>query len=73
MAKHLGRVPIPGSVVQVGGLVLEAEEAKGRRNRIGTVLITPVAPLVGPSPGQSPGQSAGHRSAERPAQRSAHG
>ena len=46
MAKHLGRVPIPGSVVQVGGLVLEAEEAKGRRNRIGTVLITPVAPLL---------------------------
>ncbi|HET8604337.1 MAG TPA: hemolysin family protein [Marmoricola sp.] len=46
MAKHLGRVPIPGSVVQVGGLVLQAEEAKGRRNRIGTVLITPVAPLL---------------------------
>jgi CBS domain containing-hemolysin-like protein len=45
MAKHLGRVPIPGSVVQVDGLLLEAEEAKGRRNRIGTVLITPVAPL----------------------------
>jgi CBS domain containing-hemolysin-like protein len=46
MAKHLGRVPIPGSVVQVSGLLLQAEEAKGRRNRIGTVLITPVAPLL---------------------------
>ncbi|HET8600233.1 MAG TPA: transporter associated domain-containing protein, partial [Segeticoccus sp.] len=54
MAKHLGRVPIPGSVVQVGGLLLEAEEAKGRRNRIGTVLITPVAPLVTPTRGQGP-------------------
>jgi CBS domain containing-hemolysin-like protein len=43
MAKHLGRVPIPGSTVEVAGLVFKAEEAKGRRNRIGTVLITPVA------------------------------
>jgi CBS domain containing-hemolysin-like protein len=42
MAKHLGRVPIPGSTVEVDGLVFRAEEAKGRRNRIGTVLITPV-------------------------------
>jgi CBS domain containing-hemolysin-like protein len=42
MAKHLGRVPIPGSTVEVNGLVFKAEEAKGRRNRIGTVLITPV-------------------------------
>jgi CBS domain containing-hemolysin-like protein len=57
MAKHLGRVPIPGSVVQVGGLVLEAEEAKGRRNRIGTVLITPVAPLV---PDQPPATQRAH-------------
>jgi CBS domain containing-hemolysin-like protein len=42
MAKHLGKVPIPGSTVEVGGLRFTAEEAKGRRNRIGTVLITPV-------------------------------
>ena len=42
MAKHLGKVPIPGSTVEVAGLVLRAEEAKGRRNRVGTVLITPV-------------------------------
>ncbi|MCW2753876.1 MAG: HlyC/CorC family transporter [Marmoricola sp.] len=41
MAKHLGKVPIPGSQVEVAGLVFRAEEAKGRRNRIGTVLITP--------------------------------
>jgi CBS domain containing-hemolysin-like protein len=40
MAKHLGRVPIPGSVVEVEGLRLEAEAPTGRRNRIGTVLIS---------------------------------
>ncbi len=41
MAKYLGKVPIPGSRVEVAGLVFVAEEAKGRRNRIGTVLISP--------------------------------
>ncbi len=40
MAKHLGRVPIAGSVVEVAGLRLEAEAPSGRRNRIGTVLLT---------------------------------
>jgi len=45
MAKHLGKVPIPGSEVEVEGLVFRAEEAKGRRNKIGTVLITPVVPV----------------------------
>ncbi|MEP9361378.1 hemolysin family protein [Nocardioides sp. CN2-186] len=39
MAKHLGRVPIPGSQVRAYGLRFEAEEASGRRNKIGTVLI----------------------------------
>jgi CBS domain containing-hemolysin-like protein len=44
MAKHLGRVPIPGSTVECHGLRFEAERATGRRNKIGTVLISPVAP-----------------------------
>ena len=39
MAKHLGRVPIPGSYVEAHGLRFEAERASGRRNKIGTVLI----------------------------------
>ena len=43
MAKYLGKVPIPGSTVEVAGLLFMAEEAKGRRNRVGTVLITPVS------------------------------
>jgi CBS domain containing-hemolysin-like protein len=42
MAKHLGRVPIPGSVVEVDGLRFEAETPRGRRNRIGTVVISHV-------------------------------
>ena len=40
MAKHLGRVPIAGSVVEVHGLRFEAETPAGRRNRIGTVLVS---------------------------------
>jgi CBS domain containing-hemolysin-like protein len=39
MASLLGRVPIPGATVEVDGLVLVAESAKGRRNQIGTVLV----------------------------------
>jgi CBS domain containing-hemolysin-like protein len=45
MAKHLGRVPIPGTQVEVDGLVLTAETPAGRRNRIGTVLVEPVRPV----------------------------
>jgi CBS domain containing-hemolysin-like protein len=44
MAKHLGRVPIPGSVVEAHGLRFEAEAATGRRNRIGTVRLHAVEP-----------------------------
>ena len=43
MAKHLGKVPIPGSVVECHGLRLEAERATGRRNKIETVLVTVLA------------------------------
>ncbi|MFL6025147.1 MAG: hemolysin family protein, partial [Marmoricola sp.] len=48
LAKHLGKVPIPGSSVVVAGFRFTAEEAKGRRNKIGTVLITPVV-VAGPA------------------------
>src|SRR3954454_10747766 len=47
MAKHLGRVPIPGSHVEAHGLRFEAEAASGRRNKIGTVLISRVEPDAG--------------------------
>ncbi|WP_313404887.1 hemolysin family protein [Aeromicrobium sp.] len=45
MAKHLGTVPIPGSVVEVEGLRFEAQAPQGRRNRIGRVVVSPVEPV----------------------------
>ena len=39
LASALGRVPIPGATADVAGLTLLAESAKGRRNRVGSVLI----------------------------------
>lgn len=39
LAKHLGKVPIPGAQVAVEGLVLQGESVSGRRNRLGTVLV----------------------------------
>jgi CBS domain containing-hemolysin-like protein len=50
LAKHLGRVPIPGAQVWVQGIELTAESAQGRRNRIGTLLVRRVEdepPLAG--------------------------
>jgi CBS domain containing-hemolysin-like protein len=40
LASALGRVPIPGATVTIQGLTFVAESAKGRRNRVGSVLIT---------------------------------
>ena len=39
LAMALGRVPIPGATTEIAGLTLIAESSKGRRNRIGTVLV----------------------------------
>jgi len=39
LAQALGRVPIPGSSANVGGLTLVAEGTTGRRNHIDTVLV----------------------------------
>ena len=44
MAKHLGRVPIPGSHVDAHGLRFVAEAATGRRNKIESVLISRLSP-----------------------------
>jgi CBS domain containing-hemolysin-like protein len=44
MAKHLGKVPIRGSVVEVEGLRFEAEGPTGRRNRIGRVVVSRLDP-----------------------------
>ena len=48
MAKHLGRVPIPGSHVEAHGLRFDAEDTAGRRNKVGTVLVRLVVPEPGP-------------------------
>jgi CBS domain containing-hemolysin-like protein len=40
MAKQLNKVPIAGSVVKYAGLELVAERSTGRRNRIGTVIVS---------------------------------
>jgi CBS domain containing-hemolysin-like protein len=43
MAKHLGRVPIPGSHVEAHGLRFVAEAAAGRRNKIESLLVSRLA------------------------------
>jgi CBS domain containing-hemolysin-like protein len=43
MAKHLGRVPIPGAEVELDSLRLVAEAPTGRRNRLGTVIVSKAA------------------------------
>ena len=43
IAKHLGRVPIPGSTITVPGWKLTAERPVGRRHRIATVLVEKIA------------------------------
>jgi CBS domain containing-hemolysin-like protein len=40
MAKVLNKVPIAGSVVKYAGLEFVAERSTGRRNRIGTVIVS---------------------------------
>ncbi|MCO8277878.1 hemolysin family protein [Actinoplanes sp. TRM 88003] len=56
LAQTLGRVPIPGATVDVGGLHLVAEGTTGRRNRIDSVLvrrIEPPEPAVDTPPGNT--------------------
>jgi CBS domain containing-hemolysin-like protein len=57
LAKHLGKVPIPGSTVEVEGLRLVAEAPSGRRNRIGRVHVSRVDVPSDPDP--VPGGSRG--------------
>ena len=42
MAKQLGRVPIPGAEVEIGGLRLVAEGPAGRRNQVATIVALPL-------------------------------
>ena len=49
IAKHLGRVPIPGSTITVPGWKLTAERPTGRRHRIATVLVEKIEESGKPS------------------------
>ncbi|HYO33407.1 MAG TPA: hemolysin family protein [Nocardioidaceae bacterium] len=42
MAKHLGKVPIPGAEVVWEGLHFQADALAGRRNKVVTVVVTPI-------------------------------
>jgi CBS domain containing-hemolysin-like protein len=44
LGQALGRVPIPGSVAEIGGLRLVAEGTTGRRNRIEAVRVSRAEP-----------------------------
>ncbi|GAA2076432.1 hemolysin family protein [Aeromicrobium halocynthiae] len=58
LAKHLGKVPIPGSEVEVEGLVLRAEAPSGRRNRIGRVRVWRAEPTLAIGADESVGEGA---------------
>ncbi|WP_370618915.1 hemolysin family protein [Mumia sp. Pv 4-285] len=58
MAKHLGKVPIAGSELALDGLRFVAEAPSGRRNRIGSVLVS--RDEVGGDSEESVGASASH-------------
>ncbi len=59
LAKTIGKVPIPGAVAHVGGLVLTAERMEGRRNRIATVLVHRDRSSHGPDPTNAEAAQAG--------------
>ncbi len=47
LARRLGVVPIPGSYIDIDGHRMVAELAAGRRNRLGTVLVSPLVDSTG--------------------------
>jgi len=59
LAQTLGRVPIPGASVDVGGLHLIAEGTTGRRNRIDSVLVRRIEP-------ENPAESGGDQTSSSP-------
>jgi len=44
LAHRIGKVPIPGSSVDVDGFRITAERTAGRRNQVRTLLVDPVPP-----------------------------
>lgn len=60
LAKTIGKVPLPGSAAEVGGLHLEGERVEGRRKQLATILVHKVAPAQpeDDSEGDQPDRSA---------------
>ncbi|CAB4884066.1 unannotated protein [freshwater metagenome] len=50
MARRLGRVPLVGASIDESGFRLTAEQGIGRRNRVSTILVEPIAPDRVPEP-----------------------
>ena len=66
IAKRLGKVALPGSSITIGGWVVTAEQAAGRRNRITTVLAEPVVPRAGAKGSERSAQGGGPGRATSP-------
>lgn len=43
LAKALGRVPLPGAVGEAEGIRMEAEESRGRRRQVGTIVCMKIS------------------------------
>jgi CBS domain containing-hemolysin-like protein len=54
IAKRLGKVPLPGASITLGGWALTAEHAAGRRNHVTTILAEPVSVHGSPWPAPQP-------------------
>ncbi|WP_034285667.1 hemolysin family protein [Schaalia suimastitidis] len=50
LAKAIGKVPLPGAEGDLAGLHMMAEEARGRRRQVGTIVCSLSASHVEPSP-----------------------
>ncbi|KRF22774.1 hemolysin family protein [Phycicoccus sp. Soil802] len=65
IGKAIGRVPIVGSRCEVGGLSLTAERMAGRRHRIASVIVEPVA-VADPDGGHAATDDAPERTTVEP-------
>lgn len=65
LAKVLGKVPLAGSSVEVGGMHLEAERVEGRRKQISTILVHRTEPAVEPDDSNGGPDQHDHRDQKR--------
>ncbi|GAB2472402.1 hemolysin family protein [Promicromonospora xylanilytica] len=65
LAKALGKVPLAGSSVEVGGVHLEAERVEGRRKQISTILVHRTEPAAEPDDSNGGSEQHDHRDQKR--------